>query len=163
MIEKKDTAFFDRDVHYMKQAYDLAIKAFDEEEVPVGALIVTSDGQPIGFGYNRTESEKSQYAHAELFAVKSACQALGDWRLEGCTLYVTLAPCMMCYGLAALSRVERLVYGAESPLYGFPVDRADLPGVYTKHMKFFSSGVMKSEIETLLKEFFKKVRTKESV
>jgi tRNA(adenine34) deaminase len=159
MSENREQPFFEHDIAYMKQAYDLALKAFDAGEIPVGAIIVAPDGQIIGFGYNRTEAEKCQYAHAELFAIKSACAVVHDWRLDGCTLYVTLQPCMMCYGLSALSRVERIVYGAESPLYGFAVDTVDAPGVYTKHTKFISSGVMKVEIEELLKRFFKKVRS----
>lgn len=161
MSIKKEQPFFEHDLPYMKRAYDLALQAFDAGEIPVGAVMVAPDGQIIGLGYNRTEIEQCQYAHAELFAVKSACAFRHDWRLEGCTLYVTLQPCMMCYGLLALSRVERIVYGAESPLYGFQIDTESGHGVYTKHTKFISSGVMKDEIEFLLRNFFKKVRNSE--
>ncbi len=151
--------YFEHDISYMQQAYDLAIKAFNEGEIPVGALIVSPEGHVLGSGYNRVENQKSQSAHAEMFAIQSASKVLNDWRLEGCVLYVTLQPCMMCYGLLSLSRVERIVYGAHSPLYGFHIDMQDLPAVYTKHLKFFSSGVMKEEIEALLRKFFKKRRS----
>lgn len=149
---------FEHDIGYMKQAIELAKKARDAGEIPVGAVIVAPDGHVIGLGYNKTEIEKCQYAHAEMLAIKNACEYMRDWRLEGCTLYVTLQPCMMCCGLSALSRVERIVYGAESPLFGIQLDSQQLPAVYTKHTKFISSGVMKDEIEALLKEFFRKRR-----
>jgi tRNA(adenine34) deaminase len=154
----KEQPYFEHDLIYMKQAYDLALKAFELGEVPVGAVVVDASGNIIGLGYNRTEIEKCQNAHAEAIAIKNACENMHDWRLEGCTLYVTLQPCMICYGLCSLSRVERIVYGAVSPIYGFHIDSKDLPEVYTKHTKFFSSGVMKDDIEALLKQFFKKMR-----
>ncbi len=154
----KEQPYFEHDFTYMKQAYDLSLKAFELGEVPVGAVVVGPSGNILGLGYNRTEIEKCQNAHAEAIAIKSACQNVDDWRLEGCTLYVTLQPCMICYGLCSLSRVERIVYGALSPIYGFDIDSKDLPGVYTKHTKFFSSGVMKDDIEALLKRFFKEMR-----
>lgn len=150
--------YFEHDFEYMKLAYDLALKAFELGEIPVGAVIVGPSGNILGLGYNRTEIEKCQNAHAEAIAIHAACQKLDDWRLDGCTLYVTLQPCMICYGLSTLSRVERIVYGAVSPIYGFDIDSKDLPEVYTKHTKFFSSGVMKDEIEGLLKQFFKQMR-----
>lgn len=159
MSEDKNQPYFEHDITYMQQAYDLAKQAFDLGEIPVGAIIVAPDGHVVGFGYNRTEIEECQYAHAELFAIKSACAYLQDWRLQGCTLYVTLQPCMMCYGLSTLSRVERIVYGAESPIYGFQLDNNKSEyAVYTKHTKFISAGVMQDEIELLMKNFFKKVR-----
>ena len=154
---------FEHDIGYMKQAIELAKQASDAGEIPVGALIVAPDGHVIGLGYNKTEIEKCQYAHAEMLAIKNACEYMHDWRLEGCTLYVTLQPCMMCYGLSALSRIERIVYGAESPLFGFQLDSCDAPAVYTKHTKFTASGVMKDEIEALLKEFFRKRRDEDEL
>ncbi|MBY0109639.1 MAG: nucleoside deaminase [Candidatus Babeliaceae bacterium] len=151
----KEQPYFEHDLSYMQHAYDLSLKAFELNEVPIGAVIVDPSGKIIGLGYNRTEIEKCQSAHAEVIAIKNACENMNDWRLEGCTLYVTLQPCMICYGLSALSRIERIVYGATSPIYGFHIDSKDLPGVYTKHTKFFSSGVMEGEIKALLKRFFK--------
>lgn len=151
-------AFFDHDLNYMRQAYGQAERAYAAGEVPIGAIVVDSQGNVIGTGYNQVETLQCQDAHAEMLAIKNACAVKRDWRLEGCTLYVTLQPCMMCYGLSALSRIERIVYGAPSEIYGFEVDRLDEHTVYTKHTKFFSSGVMKDEIEALLKKFFKAVR-----
>ncbi len=158
MAECEQQPFFEHDIPYMEQAYAFALKAYDLGEIPVGALVVSSTGNLLGSGYNLTQAEGCQIAHAEVRAITSACQALDDWRLEGCTLYVTLQPCMMCWGLASLSRIERVVYGAESPLYGFRIDNLSGHPVYTKHTKFVSGGVLKDENETLLKKFFKTVR-----
>ena len=151
-------SLFEHDIQYMRQAYELAVTAYELGEVPVGAVVVDPSGNIIGHGYNRTEIEKCQNAHAEVAAIQSSCQTRHDWRLEGCTLYVTLQPCMICYGLSALSRIERIVYGVDSPIFGFPLDTHDLPGVYTKHTTCISSGVMKDEIGLLLKNFFTQVR-----
>lgn len=159
MSQDRQTHFFEHDHLYMQHAYDLALKAFNNDEIPVGALVVSHEGIILGTGYNQTEHQKCQIAHAEMLAIKAACADMRDWRLEKATLYVTLQPCMMCYGLIALSRIERVVYGVPSPVYGFEVDSLDKDGVYTKHTKSFSHGIMKDKIESILKDFFKKVRS----
>ena len=90
---------------YMRQSLELALKAYNEDEVPIGAVVLDKDGSVIGRGYNRTESCKTQTAHAELLALAEAGKVQNDWRLDGCTLFVTLEPCSMCMAAIKLSRV----------------------------------------------------------
>ena len=92
--------------YYMKKALVLARKAFDLGEVPVGSIVVDSNEKIIGRGYNSVEKNKSQLAHAELLAISKAVKKRGDWRLDGCTLYVTLEPCGMCFHAIGLSRIS---------------------------------------------------------
>lgn len=103
----------------MKAAISEALKALAKEEVPIGAVIVNKDGHIIARAHNLTEHKHTQAAHAEMLAIEKAGKKIGDWRLEGCWLYVTLEPCAMCYNLAVLSRLDGIVYGAESPLFGY--------------------------------------------
>ena len=145
---------------YMQKALMLARKAAALGEVPIGAVVVAPDGAIIGKGYNRAERKMSQSYHAEVIALQQAGRAFKDWRLEGCTLYVTLAPCVMCYGLTCLSRIERLVYGAESPLFGYHLDNECLPRLYRNHMKGVTSGILAQESTLLLEQFFKQKRKK---
>ncbi len=146
------------DEHYMRYALALAQKAYEKNEIPIGALVVASDGTIIGRGYNTTEHDYTQRSHAEIKALAQAGKKLKDWRLDGCTLYVTVQPCFMCIGLIYLSRIERLVYGAESPLFGYPLDNQSAPDLYKKHIKGITSGVLAYEAQTILKDFFKKKR-----
>ena len=103
----------------MNVAISEALKALAKEEVPIGAVIVNKEGVIIARAHNLTEHNHTQAAHAEVLAIQKAGKKLGDWRLEGCWLYVTLEPCAMCYNLAVLSRLDGIVYGAESPLFGY--------------------------------------------
>lgn len=96
----------------------LAQRAADAGDVPVGALVVSGDGEVLGEGWNRREAEGDPTAHAEIVAVRAAAQRLGTWRLEGCTLVVTMEPCPMCAGAVVLARVERVVLGAWDPKLG---------------------------------------------
>ena len=145
------------DIQYMQQALALAQKAYDLGEVPIGALVVSPTGEILGQGYNQAETKKCQDQHAEINAIRAACANRGDWRLEGCTIYVTLEPCFMCFGCIDLSRIERLVYGAESPLFGYHQAREGLLDI-AKHVKNITSGICKEESEALLKRFFKEKR-----
>ncbi|MFS8506644.1 MAG: nucleoside deaminase [Candidatus Babeliales bacterium] len=108
---------------FMDKALAQAQKAFETKEVPIGAVITNPSGIIIAAGYNQVESQKSQTAHAELLALRSASQNLGDWRLDGCILYVTLEPCTMCYAAIQLSRIKHIVYGAQSPVFGYKKDQ----------------------------------------
>jgi tRNA(adenine34) deaminase len=99
------------DRRYMQEALNLARKAFDSEDVPVGALVV-HQAHVIGRGYNQREKLRDPTAHAEMIALTAAAEHMQQWRLEGCTMYVTLEPCAMCAGALVLARMERLVYGA---------------------------------------------------
>ena len=102
----------------MRQALVLAERAADAGDVPVGALVVADDGEVLGEGWNRREAGGDPTAHAEVVAVRAAAARLGTWRLEGCTLVVTMEPCPMCAGAVVLSRVERVVLGAWDPKLG---------------------------------------------
>ena len=100
-----------RDEKYMKEALKQAKKAYALEETPIGCVIV-HEGKIIARGYNRRNTDKNTLSHAELNAIRKASKKLGDWRLEGCTMYVTLEPCPMCSGAIINSRIKRVVYGA---------------------------------------------------
>ena len=105
------------DEKYMREAIRQAKKAYKLDETPIGCVIV-HDGRIIGRGYNRRNTDKSPLAHAEITAIKKASKKLGDWRLEECTLYVTLEPCQMCAGAIIQSRVTRVVVGCMNPKAG---------------------------------------------
>jgi tRNA(adenine34) deaminase len=146
---------------FMHLAYQEALKALDEGEVPVGAVIV-KDGRILGRGYNRIEGLQDATAHAEIVAIGAASSSLGTWRLDGCTLYVTLEPCLMCLGAILQARLETVVYGANDPRLGalssHPVSGAmaeaygRFPGV--------DSGIMADQSLKLLQSFFERLRKK---
>lgn len=144
----------------MQEALKQAHQALALNEVPIGAIVVNAHNEIIGTGYNLTETKQCQLYHAEVQAIKQSCAQCKDWRLAECTLYVTLEPCLMCLGLIGLSRIERLVYGISSPLFGNVLDIANLPALYRKHIKGITSGVLADEIKILLKTFFKNKRKK---
>ncbi len=145
---------------YMKKALQLAQQAFDVGEIPIGAVVVSPYGDELGHGFNISERSKCQIDHAEMVAVRSACQKIDDWRLDGCTIYVTLEPCLMCFGALALSRIERIVYGAQSPLFGYHLDNDSRAGLYTRQIKNITPGVLAEESAALLKSFFALKREK---
>lgn len=148
------------DQPFMKKALAQAVLAAQADEVPIGAVVVSPEGNILGLGYNQTEKAHSQSRHAEVLAIEMAGQALADWRLVGCTLYVTVQPCLMCLGLIGLSRINRIVYGTVSPLFGYDLVKEDLPEVYQKHLKGITSGVLEGEAQEIIEEFFKKRRMK---
>jgi len=139
----------------MQRAIELAGRAREEGEVPVGAVVVR-DGNLIGEGWNRPIAAQDASAHAEIQAIRAAGAALGNYRLGGCTLYVTLEPCAMCAGAMVHARVERLVFGAPDPKTGaagsvFDIVRA--PAL--NHQLLVESGVMGEACGELLREFFR--------
>lgn len=142
------------DIQMMQRALQLAREAAEAGEVPVGALIVDPYGLVLGEGKNSVEQHYSQVEHAEIRAIRSSGKALSSWRLVGCTLYVTLEPCMMCVSLAALSRIERIVYGADSPRFGYTLDREGVLGLYTKQIRCITRGVCAAEASRLLHDSF---------
>lgn len=147
-----------RDFYFMQQALKLAQKAYGLNEVPVGALVVSREGIIMGRGYNISFVKKTVQKHAEMIALEKAAKKMGDWRLEHCVLYVTLEPCLMCLGAALLSRVERIVYGATSPLFGAGMLLKSAPPLYTKHIKEIVQEKSAQESLALLSDFFKKKR-----
>lgn len=147
------------DSYYMHEALKQARNAALYDEVPIGAIVVAPDGAIIGRGYNQVESQKTQRAHAEGIALEQAAHALNNWRLEGCTLYVTLEPCVMCMGLIRLSRLKRVVYATNSPLFGYRLDKDGSSWVYKNDIEMVD-GVAAVEAQQLLKKFFQEKRKK---
>lgn len=142
----------------MGEALKEARKAFDIDEVPVGAVIV-KDGSIIARAYNTREMSQDATAHAEILAIKKACEAMGSWRLIGCTLYVTLEPCPMCAGAIILARLDRVVFGAWDPKAGAAGSVVNLFEVERfNHHPEVISGVLAEECGALLKEFFRQKR-----
>lgn len=138
---------------YMEQALALARRAAALGEVPVGALVV-KDGQVIGRGYNRRETDADATAHAEMLAIREACRALEGWRLEGCTLFVTLEPCPMCTGAIINARIPQVVFGAREALSGSCGSVIDLFSERYGHRPAVYGGVLGDTCAALLRDFF---------
>ena len=142
---------------YMKEALRQAKKAYALGEVPIGCVIV-HEGKIIGRGYNRRNTDKNTLAHAEITAINKASRKLGDWRLEGCTLYVTLEPCPMCAGAILNAHLPRVVFGAKDPKSGAAgslVDLLHLPGCFQPEV---SGGILEAECSQALRDFFRTLR-----
>ena len=138
----------------MGLALSLAREAFDAGEVPVGCVVTDRDGKVIGRGRNRRREAADATAHAEIEAIRQACTALGDWRLEGCTLTVTLEPCPMCAGAIINARIPTVVYGAREPVFGSCGSVIDLFFERYGHTPKVYGGVREDECAGLLKAFF---------
>lgn len=148
------------DIKFMGEALKQARKAADTGEAPIGCVIVYQD-KIIARGYNRRNTQKSTLAHAELVAIKKACKKLGDWRLEGCTMYITLEPCPMCAGAIIQARIPRLVTGASNPKAGCAGSIIDLFMVKGfNHYVEKTTGVLEEECSNVMKEFFRELRKK---
>lgn len=146
------------DERYMREALKQAKKAYALGEVPIGCVIV-HDGKIIGRGYNRRNTDKSTLSHAEIIAIKKASKAVGDWRLEECTLYVTLEPCQMCAGAIVQARIPKVVMACMNPKAGCAgsvLNILDMPAF--NHQVEAVRGILAQECETLLKTFFKELR-----
>ncbi len=169
----------DNDKKYMRQALALARKAAALGEVPIGCVIVYEgceaaertwdreiaermrgcEGKVIGRGYNRRKADKCTLAHAEITAIKKASRFIGDWRLEGCTMYVTLEPCQMCSGAIVQARIPRVVIGAPNPKAGCAGSIINLLQMKEfNHRVSITADVMKEECGQVLKDFFKSIR-----
>lgn len=145
----------EQDNIYMRRALELAARAAALGEVPVGALVVC-ENQVISEAYNERETRPSALAHAEIDALKLACQKLGRWRLSGCTLYVTLEPCVMCAGALVQARVDRVVYGARDVKAGAVESLYQvLSDARLNHRPVVLGGVLAEECGSLLSEFFR--------
>lgn len=144
---------------FMLRAVELAQKAYDMGEVPVGAVVV-KDNRIIGEGYNFRESRQSALGHAEIMAIENACKTLGSWRLEGCTLYVTMEPCVMCTGAIINSRMERVVYSLIDFKAGGMGGKIDLNQAGLNHTVDTIMGVCEMESAALVDKFFKELREK---
>lgn len=141
----------------MRIAVDLAEEAMRRKEVPVGALVVRSDGLIAGRGSNRRQQDRNALAHAEVIAIDEACRTLGGWRLTDCTLYVTLEPCLMCSGAILNSRIKRVVFGMSDGSSRGSFTRLKSSGLLSRTE--VAAGVMEQECKELFDKFFKKMRS----
>lgn len=149
-----------REEHYMREAIKQARKAEALREVPIGCVIVYED-RIIARGYNRRNTDKNTLSHAELNAIRKASRKLGDWRLEGCTLYVTLEPCQMCAGAIVQARIPRLVIGSRNPKAGCAGSVLNLLQVPAfNHQVEITEGVLEEECSLMLTNFFRDLREK---
>lgn len=144
----------------MLEALSLAAEAGENGEVPVGCIIEDADGRIIGRGRNRRETLSDATAHAEIEAIREACAAVGDWRLEGCTIYVTLEPCPMCTGAIINARIPEVVFGARDSQTGSCGSVIDLLSENYGHSARVFPGVHSEESKVLLKSFFEEKRRK---
>ena len=146
------------DARFMKEALRQAKKAVKLSEVPIGCVLV-KDGKVIARGYNRRNTDKTTLAHAEMAVIKKASKLCSDWRLEDCTLYVTLEPCPMCAGAIVQARIPRVVAGCMNPKAGCAgsvLNILDTPGL--NHRVKFEKGVLEEECTELLQNFFRELR-----
>lgn len=145
---------------YMKEALKQARKAYALGEVPIGCVIVY-EGKIIGRGYNRRNTDKNTLSHAEITAIRKASKVIGDWRLEGCTLYVTLEPCQMCAGAIVQARIPEVVMGCMNPKAGCAgsiLNILEMPEF--NHQVSVSRGILEQECSNLLKTFFTELRVR---
>lgn len=146
------------DEKYMKMALKQAQKAMELGEVPIGCVIVY-EGKVIGRGYNRRNTDKNTLSHAEITAINKASKKIGDWRLEGCTLYVTLEPCQMCSGAIVQARVDRVVMGTMNPKAGCAGSILNILQMEEfNHQVEITTGVLAEECTQILTTFFKDLR-----
>ena len=139
----------ENDIYFMEKALFLAKRAYEEDEIPVGAVIV-KDNKIIGCGYNKKEQCNNPLKHAELIAIEEACNNIGDWRLNDCEIYITLEPCMMCYGAIVETRINKIVYGLKREKQMF--DNKNVIEMY--------GGVLEEKSLEIIQKFFKNKRTK---
>ena len=146
------------DERFMLMAIEQAKMAETEGEVPIGAVIVCN-GEVIGRGYNRKNSGKSALKHAEIVAIEDASKVTGDWRLDECSLYVTLEPCLMCAGAIIHARVRNVFFGTTEPKFGGVVSLANTFDIEKlNHRVNYAGGLFADEISAMMKAFFKNIR-----
>lgn len=151
------------DEKYMKAALREAEKAYKLGEVPIGCVIVYQD-KIIGRGYNRRNTDKTTLSHAEITAIKKASKVIGDWRLEGCTLYVTLEPCQMCSGAIIQARMDRVVMGSMNPKAGCGGSLLNILQMDVfNHQAEVTRGILDEECSALLTKFFKELRVRNKI
>ena len=151
------------DERYMKEAIKQAKKAYALDEVPIGCVIV-QDNKIIARGYNRRNTDKNALAHAEISAIKKASKKTGDWRLEDCTMYVTLEPCQMCAGAIVQSRMKKVVIGAMNPKAGCAGSVINILQMKQfNHQAEIENGILEKECADMLSTFFKELREKKKL
>ena len=152
----------DTDTIFMRAAIKQAQKAYEKNEVPIGCVIV-HDGKIIARGYNRRNTDRSTLAHAEITAIRKAAKKLGDWRLEDCTLYVTLEPCPMCAGAIVQARITECVIGCMNPKAGCAgsvTNLLEMDGF--NHKVIVRRGILEEECSNMLKTFFRELRVRDA-
>lgn len=148
------------DEKYMKEAIRQARKAWKLAEVPIGCVIVKDD-KIIARGYNRRNTDKNTLAHAELLAIRRASRATGDWRLDDCTMYITLEPCQMCAGAIIQARIPRVVIGSLNPKAGCAGSILNLLQIpQFNHQAELTKGVLEEECSAMLTSFFRELRSR---
>lgn len=154
-----DTADQKEHIKYMRQAIRQASKAAKLMEVPIGCVIVY-DGKVIGRGYNRRNTDKTTLGHAEITAIKKASKVIGDWRLEDCTMYITLEPCQMCAGAIVQARIPRVVIGSMNPKAGCAGSVLNILQIpQFNHQVEIIKGILEEECSNMLTTFFRELRT----
>jgi tRNA(adenine34) deaminase len=150
------------DTFFMSLAYNQAIDAWRQDEVPIGAIIAR-EGEVIAAAHNTVEGAHDPTAHAEMIALTQAAATLGNWRLDGCTLYVTKEPCPMCSGATLMSRLKRVCYAVGDPKMGCLGGATDLNALprVNHHVEITAGGVLEDECRELLQVFFRRKRTEE--
>ena len=145
----------------MELALSLAREAGEHGEVPVGCVIADSSGRVVGRGRNRRETDRSALAHAEIEAIAEACREAGNWRLDGCSIYVTLEPCPMCAGAILNARISRLFFGARDPVTG---SCGSVINLFMENYGFspeIRGGVLEDECSEILTDFFRELRERD--
>ena len=156
--KEQERILYEKDVFFMKKAIKQAKKAAGINEVPIGCVIV-KDGEVVAKRYNRRNTDHSTLSHAEITAIRRASKKLKDWRLEDCTLYVTLEPCQMCAGAIVQARIKRVVVGSMNPKAGCAGSVLNILQMKEfNHQVELVTGVLDEECSELLKDFFKKLR-----
>lgn len=150
----------EKHIEFMNEALKEAQRAYELDETPIGAVITYED-QIIARACNRRNTDKNALAHAEVLCIDEACKVIGDWRLEACTMYITLEPCPMCAGAIVQSRIPTVVYGAMSPKAGFGGSVLNILQMQElNHRCEVITGVCEEESAVLLKDYFRKMREK---
>ena len=151
-----------KDEFFMREALKQAKKALAIDEVPVGCVITLGD-EIIARGYNKREKDNLSTNHAEIITINKACKKLNSWRLEDCTLYVTLEPCVMCAGAIIQSRIKRVVYGALDYRFGAHQSITNLFDIKFNHKVEVESGILQEECSKIITDFFSALRMKKSI
>jgi len=146
------------DEYFMKEAIKEAKKALLIDEVPIGCVIV-KDNKIISRGYNKRESKQNSLAHAEVIAINKACKKLGTWRLEDCTMYITLEPCIMCGGAIIQSRIPNVIYSAYDYRFGVNKSLINIFEHKFNHTVNIKGGLLEEETSKMISDFFKKLRS----
>ena len=145
------------EIKYMKEAIRYAGRSLLSDDVPIGCVIVKNN-KIIGYGYNKKEELRSPIAHAEIMAIKMATKNLNSYHLEGCDIYVTLEPCLMCVGAILNARIKNLYFGARNKRFGAVISHQKIEKLITNHKISYESGILERECASLISNFFSDLR-----